>query len=255
MVFTLSDISVPGRIESDPPLGMEVVFCVDISRSMLAQDIAPSRIEKVKTTLRTYLSGFPNILCGLTVFKGSGTGLVPLTEDPTMLIQVLDSLSPEIYTSKSTDLEQGIASALGLFSTNNGRNRYIVLCTDGETQKGNPEKAAELARRRDIPIMVLGAGTLQGTYLAEESSNGSTELVFTNLKNETLGQIAAISQGVYIDINNPHAIRDIIHYFEDASGSSGKNASHELYYIPLFFSFCFLLTNLIMRTRKWRIAG
>jgi Ca-activated chloride channel family protein len=198
-VLALADFRWGELLEEETRRGREIVFLLDISRSMLAADTAPSRLERAKAAIRTLAARLEQPRFALVAFKGAGVKLVPLTEDAYALDMFLTHLGPEILTAPGSDLQLGLDAALASFSDDPGRYRAILLFTDGEFLSGNPAAAADKAERAGVPVLVAALGTEEGAEI--RTPGGELVLdqrgapVITRLKLAPLQKLARQSGG------------------------------------------------------------
>jgi len=190
---------------SVPTTADDYMFVVDVSRSMYAQDVPPSRIEFAKRKMKDIVAenkrlGRP-VRYGITLFAGYSYLLCPITDDTAVLQQFISEISPEMVTSLGSNLEAGITTALSRFDERNSLNARILLISDGEDDKLVVDQVASLIREKKIRVDVLGVGTTLGTTIT--FSNGSLlkdrsgNVVQTKLHEESLREIAAAGSGVY----------------------------------------------------------
>jgi Ca-activated chloride channel family protein len=189
----------------------ELMFVVDVSRSMLAKDVPPSRIALAKRKMRDVIDlalarGIP-LRYGITIFAGGSYVLCPTTNDTAVVKQFIDEISPEMVSSLGSRIALGLKTALTRYeqkdsnSTQNTRQVKLLLISDGEDDVQAGREALELAKSGEIRIDVLGVGTTEGTHLTLDdgqylySANG--EVVHTALNEGTLREIAQLSGGSY----------------------------------------------------------
>jgi Ca-activated chloride channel family protein len=186
----------------DPPVRQHVVFALDVSRSMLAEDAAPSRLDRAKLAVRQLLGGLPAAEAGLVVFAGEASLAVPLTRDHAAHELYLGSVGPDWISDTSTDLANAVAVALDAFGPGPGRGEAVVLLTDGEDQTGGVEAAGSSARERGVQLDAIGVGTeggaripIDGGFLIDEGAE-----VVTRLESEPLRELASASGGAYVEL-------------------------------------------------------
>lgn len=128
--------------------GVETVVALDISNSMLAQDVAPSRLEKSKKLISRLVETFNNDKVAMIVFAGEAFTQLPITSDYVSAKMFLETISPSLITTQGTDIRGAIDLAMKSFTPNEGVGRAIVLITDGENHEGGAIEAAQEAARR-----------------------------------------------------------------------------------------------------------
>jgi Ca-activated chloride channel family protein len=193
--------------QETPRVGAQIMVCLDVSKSMLAEDTAPSRLERAKvelTDLLTYLQGDQ---VGLIGFAGRATVLCPLTPDFGFFRLILDGAGPDSVGRGGTRLEEPIRKALDGFRTETDVSRIIVLITDGEDHDSHPLDAAKAAAERGVKILTIGFGDEAGTEIQYTDPETGARLlvqdaddrpVVSRLDGETLRDIAMETEGAYI---------------------------------------------------------
>ena len=190
-----------------PRVGAEIMVCLDVSKSMLAEDVAPSRLERAKaelTDLLTYLDGDQ---VGLIAFAGRASVLSPLTPDFGFLRLVLDQAGPHTVVRGGTRLEEPIRKAVAGFGDTADISRSILLITDGEDHDSFPIEAAKDAAERGVRILSIGFGDENGSEIMMTDPktgarsmlrDGDGEIVKSRLDGDLLREIAFLTEGAYI---------------------------------------------------------
>ncbi|MGP1310700.1 MAG: VWA domain-containing protein [Phycisphaerales bacterium] len=190
--------------------GRDVVFVLDVSRSMLAQDLAPDRLDRAKLMIRDALGVIEGDRVGLVAFAGTASVRCPLTYDHSFFRLALDELSPRSVSRGGTMIGDALRVTLNtLFSeeTTEGRTRDIILITDGEDQGSFPLEAAQQAGERGVRIIALGLGSATGAPVPAASARGPNymrydgEVVRSRLDSRTLEEMVnATPGGVYLEV-------------------------------------------------------
>lgn len=180
---------------------IEICFLVDVSNSMLAEDVSPNRLEKAKILIARMMDQFPNDKISLGVFAGEAYPQLPMTSDHIAAKMFLDALSPEMVTLQGTDIAAAIALGKQSFSVHHKGGKAIVLITDAENhEEGAEAKAANLAEE-GIALYVLGVGTKEGGRIPTHEGFLTDEqgVVVTTSLNEVVAQrLAEQGKGKYI---------------------------------------------------------
>ena len=192
--------------QTDKRQGIEIMACIDVSNSMLAQDVAPSRMDKCKMMLENLISGFDDDKFGLVVFAGDAYIQLPLTADGVSAKMFLSNISPGMMQSQGTDISRAIDIASNSFSKQEGIGRAIVVITDGEDHEGGAVDAAKSAKSKGMRTYVLGVGSTSGApipvgkgqYLTDQKG----ETVMTKLNEAMCKEIAEAGGGKYIHVDN-----------------------------------------------------
>ena len=184
--------------------GRNVVIALDVSRSMLAADVHPNRLERAKTDIMDLIGELKGDRAGLLAFRNKGSLLCPLTTDYTFLRQALDGVSPESAPRGETDLGDAIRKSLDALDPALDDYNAILLISDGEDLKGDAVDAARKAASRNIPIFTVGIGDPAGAPIPDEDGKGPLQYkgtaVKTRLMDTTLSAIAQASNGRYIPL-------------------------------------------------------
>ena len=184
--------------------GRNLVIALDVSRSMLAADVHPNRLERAKTDIMDLIEDLKGDRAALLAFRSKGSLLCPLTTDYTFLRQALDGVSPESAPRGETDLGDAIRKALEALDPALDEYNAVLLISDGEDLKGGALDAARQAASRNIPIFTVGIGDPSGTTIPNEDGQGTLQFkgaaVQTKLMDETLSAIATASNGRYIPL-------------------------------------------------------
>ena len=193
------------RAETVMQHGRDLIIALDVSRSMLAQDVHPDRLQRSKADIQDLLRELRGDRAALIAFRGKATLLCPLTTDYAYLEQALDDISPESAPRGETDIGDAITKSLEAFESDAGAYQAIILISDGEDLAGNCTAAAENARKKGIVIFTVGLGDPQGakipsTERANEFMTYQGKDVVSKLQHETLKSIAAITGGAYVPV-------------------------------------------------------
>ncbi len=230
--------------------GREVVLVIDVSNSMLAADVAPSRLERSRAAGRWLLDHLPGTRFALVAFKGRAVRLLPLTEDTLAVASFLDEVNGRWIAAAGTDVEQGIAQALASLTPGAGREQAVVLFTDGESLAGNPAREAVRAREAGVRLLVAAAGTAGGA----EVPDGSGKPVHTRLQLEPLQRIADLSGGrvLPLDERAGPALAEALGGWDRGTAPAPGIVliRPERYRLPLVLGLVFLALSLAVRAAR-----
>ena len=157
--------------KADTTRGIELAVMVDVSNSMLAQDVSPNRLEQAKLLLSTLTDRMQNDQISLGVFAGEAYPLLPLTSDYDAAETYINSLSPEMVTLQGTNLPAAISLAEKSFSGQEEVGKAILIITDGETHVEGAEEAAKEAAKQGMKLFVIGVGTTSGAPIPTAQGN------------------------------------------------------------------------------------
>ena len=186
--------------------GIETIIALDISNSMLAQDVAPSRLEKSKMMVENLVDHFNDDKIGLIVFAGDAFVQLPITSDFVSAKMFLQNIDPSLIQTQGTDIGGAINLAMHSFTQDSKTGKAIIVITDGEDHAGGAEEMAKKANEAGMNVYILGIGDPKGApiplgngqYLKDKSGN----TVMTALNENMCKQIAAAGKGVYIHVDN-----------------------------------------------------
>ncbi|MDA3810991.1 MAG: VWA domain-containing protein [Spirochaetaceae bacterium] len=260
VTFSLMGIVWGQKPVHEEKRGIDVAFVIDISRSMLAEDLFPSRLDQAVDVIRTTIKDLKGSRFSITVFKGSAVVAVPLTEDIVSIESFINNLTPSMLSSKGTNIELGLTKAVNSFPLGIGHNGAVILITDADELEGNIMRGADLAATNNIPVFTIGAGSVDGapivlsdgTIIKDQSGN----TVISSLDESTLQRVAERTGGAYFNLSNPavavnllDSVREI-NEFSDRKGIRFRNIEHFRFFIILSLIFVFL--NYSIRGVKWK---
>ena len=182
-----------------------VVIAIDVSRSMLAADVRPNRLERTKADVADLIDSLEGDRCALVAFRRTGVRICPLTTDHAFLRSALEQLSPESAPRGETDLGSAIRASLDALDPAADDHNAIILISDGGDLRGEALQNAALARQRKVPIFTVGIGDPRvGAPIPSEDGRGFVtfkgETVKVKLESEALKAIAEASKGCYVPL-------------------------------------------------------
>lgn len=194
-----------GRIErGEMRRGASLLIALDVSRSMLAEDVRPNRLERAKVDILDLIGDLHGDRAGLLAFRGKGVMLCPLTSDYAFLRQAVDGVSVESAPRGETDIADALEKSLAALEISGDDNCAIVLISDGEDLAGRAQRAAAKAAERSIPIFAVGIGDPGGTDVPAADGTGVMKFggreVKSRLEEGTLRELAKTTGGAYIPL-------------------------------------------------------
>ena len=182
-----------------------VVVAIDVSRSMLARDVRPNRLERAKADVADLIDSLEGDRCALVAFRRTGVAICPLTTDRAYLRGALEQMTPESAPRGETDLGAAIRAALDALDPAADDHNAIIVISDGGDLRGEALANAQIARKRGIPIFTVGIGDpKRGTTLPDETGRGELkfkgETVRVKLEESALKAIAEASKGRYVPL-------------------------------------------------------
>ena len=258
-ILALAGISWGKDSGKDDSLGVDLVMAADVSRSMLADDLTPSRLNRASEGMSFILNSFESLRTALVVFKGKGEILVPLTEDSIQMETALQNLSPGMYSVPGSDIEMGLMSALQAFPPGSPGKKAVLLVSDGESLEGEPRNAAREAYLRGIPIFVLGVGTEEGIVLRDRNnevvSDMNGQAVITSLNRQVLEDLADLSGGGFYSLSDPRSLGELTADLEELIGLQEAEgilySDHQQFRLFILLALVFLVLNLVAGGIRW----
>ena len=196
--------------------GVEVIIALDISNSMLAQDVQPSRLEKAKRLISRLVDELDNDKIGMIVFAGDAFTQLPITSDYISAKMFLETINPSLITTQGTDIGTAIRLAMKSFTPQEGVGRAIIVITDGENHEGGAVEAAQEAAEKGMQVFVLGVGSPDGSPIpAENGSNNfrrdkDGNVIVTRLNEQMCQEIAKAGNGMYIRVDNTNSAEKVL---------------------------------------------
>ena len=239
------------------PAELDVIFAVDVSRSMWAEDVNPSRLNITSSTIQSLSGGLTGTRMGMVVFKGEAAVLVPVTEDRSVFDSAVEYLSPAAISAGGTNLEACIRTAAKAFPGNEDRRRVILLFSDGEQHEGDIQRALEFAQQREVTIHTIGVGTKEGGtiplpgggFIEDESGRK----VRTTLEPEVLERVAQETGGKYLNIGSLDSYTEIVSALElRQEQEQVRFVKNERFRIFLLLSVVFLFASIAVRVIPWK---
>lgn len=206
LIVMLARPQMGSKISHDKRQGIETIICLDISNSMLAEDVVPSRLDKSKMLVENLVDNFTNDKIGLIVFAGDAFVQLPITSDYVSAKMFLQNITPGLIQTQGTNIADAIDLASKSFTQQNNVGRAIVVITDGENHESGATEAAAAAKKKGINVFILGIGNTKGApipmgdggYLKDHSGN----TVMTALNENMCKELAQAGSGQYIHVDN-----------------------------------------------------
>lgn len=203
------------RLETVKRQGIEVIIALDISNSMLAEDVQPSRLQKAKRLVSQLVDKMENDKVGMIVFAGDAFTQLPITSDYISAKMFLETIDPSLISKQGTALGAAINLSTRSFTPMEGVGRTVILITDGENHEDGALEAAKAAVEKGIQINVLGVGMPEGAPIPIPGSNDyrrdrEGNVVVTKLNEQMCQEIAQVGQGIYVRVDNSNAAQNAI---------------------------------------------
>lgn len=266
LIFGLVNPKIGTKMETVKREGIDIVFAVDVSKSMLAEDIAPSRLEKSKQIVSQIISQLGNDRIGIVAYAGSAFPVLPITTDYGVAKMFLQSMSPTLVSSQGTSLDEAIKLSNTYFDKGNKTSKLLILISDGEDHSEGAEAAAEEANKNGMKIITIGVGTEKGGPIPLKRNgvvesfqrDNANQVVVTKLNPESLKAIAKATKGGYINGNNT---KEVVTYIKKALENIQKTEfeatqmadfqSQFQWFLGIAFALLFLDVFLLEKTTNW----
>lgn len=248
-------------IETDKRKSFEVIVALDVSNSMLAQDVAPSRLAVAKQFITGLVEKLSDDRVGLIIFAGDAFTQLPITNDYVSAKIFLDAITPSMVTSQGTDIAKAIRLAQRSFTRSKGVSKSIIIITDGENHEGGAEEAASEAAKKGYHLFIVGIGSPTGAPIPDEAhpgnymKDGEGQVVITHLNADMCKQIASQGKGSYIYLDNSNLahvkLMNQLNRLEKANSSVVTyNSYDEQFQWITLLALIFLLTDFCLLERK-----
>lgn len=207
-ILALANLRLPVKTEGEKTTGIDIMFVLDVSKSMLATDLKPNRLERAKQLVSLLIDRSENNRIGIVLFAGSAFLQMPLTPDLSQAKMYLANANTDAIATQGTDIAQALTLANKSLDTKERKHKAIVLITDGEDHEGGAVSEAKNIEEDGVVIYTIGVGSETGAYIPEPvlggyktDRNGKT--ITTKLNSADLQKIASATNGQYLHLDNP----------------------------------------------------
>ncbi len=260
LVASLAGISWGLTTVREDRSGLDVVFAVDVSLSMLVEDAQPSRLARSGDLMRAVVQDLDGARFGVVAFTGSATRLLPLTEDNAAIESTLNLMGPELLSTPGTDLERALTTALASFPADSDRHRAVVVFSDGEAHSGDETGPAREAAERGIGVFTVTVGTPEGGPVSLRDGGRAFDRdgnpVHSRAEPARMRRIAEIAGGVHLDASEAGVfsrLPDALSEFEGRRDSEGfRTVPVERYGFFLGWALVMLAIHVLVRSLRWR---
>jgi Ca-activated chloride channel family protein len=266
LILALCNLQTGSKLAEVKREGADIVVCLDVSNSMLAQDLTPNRITRAKLALEKMIDMLEGDRLGLVIFAGEAYVQLPITTDYSAAKMFLSSIGPGMVPVQGTKIGEAIKKASESFANDEGKNRAIIIITDGENHENEAIEAAEEAHRKGIMINTIGVGSTNGVPIPlvengvikgyRKDRQGQT--VVTKLNSELLKTIAGKADGVYVQASQADlglsAILDKISELDKSQLDTKMYSDYEdqfQWFLILALIFFFLEFLISERVSEW----
>lgn len=266
LIIGLVNPKIGTKIETIKREGIDIVFAVDVSKSMLAEDIVPNRLEKSKQLVSQIISQFGNDRIGIVAYAGGAYPVLPITTDYNIAKMFLQSMNTDMISSQGTAIAEAIKLASTYYDADDKTNKLLILISDGEDHSEGSDLAAEEAKKLGLKIISIGVGTEKGGPIPIKR-NGVTEnflrdrngeVVITKMNEDILKIIGKNTKGGYVNGNNT---KEVLEYVKETLDNIEKSEfeSQEIadfqsqfqWFLGIAFAFLFLDIFFLERKTSW----
>ncbi len=262
LILSLVNPKMGTKLKTVKREGVDIVFALDVSKSMLAEDIAPNRLEKSKQIISKVIENLGSDRIGVIVYAGSAYPLLPITTDHASAKMFLQNANPDMVSSQGTAINEALDLAKTYYNNDDQTNKFLIILSDGEDHEAQTVSLAETLTESGVKVFTVGVGTESGQPIPIRKNGRMTykkdrkgEVVITQRHAEVLKEIAEKTQGRYIDGNRTekpvNAIVDVIanaqkHEFETKQFSDYKDQFQWFVALGMFF----LLLDVFLHEKK-----
>ena len=264
LVIGLADPQIGSKLEEAKRKGVDIMVCLDVSYSMLSQDIQPSRLERAKFAISKLIDRLDNDRLGIVIFAGEAFTQLPITSDHGAAKMFASTIGTDLMPVQGTAIGAAIDLAVKSFDENNLKNKAIIIISDGENHEDDAVGSANKANEKGIRVYCIGEGTPEGAPIPMPNSSNqylkdnSGTTVVTKLAEAELQRIASSGKGIYVRASNAenglNTIFDEINKMEKKEYESKVFSDYEdrfQYFIGL--ALLFLVLELIIFERKSKL--
>lgn len=263
LIFALINPKIGTEMETIKRKGVDIVFAIDVSRSMLAEDIAPNRLEKAKRLVTEIINNLKGDRVGIIGYAGSAFPQVPITTDYATAKIFLQGMNTNMVSSQGTAIKDAVELASTYYNDQSQTNRLLFIISDGEDHGGGLKEIAKESAKKGIRIYTIGLGSIKGAPIPIKQhgetirylKNNQGETVITKLNPETLKELAKMTDGEYIDgtltSEVTNQVKEILQQVEKSEIETKRYAGYkDQFQWFLGFGIGFLLLELFLLDRK-----
>ena len=266
LIIGLVNPKMGTKMETVKREGIDIIFAIDVSKSMLAEDVAPSRLEKSKQLVSQIINNLGSDRIGIVAYSGSAFPVLPITSDYSVAKMFLQGMNPGIISAQGTSIDQAIYMASTFIDKKDKTNKLLIIITDGEDHSESSVEAAEEAKKLGLKIITIGVGTEKGGPIPLKRNgvvesfqrDQNNETVITKRNPEVLKEIAKVTGGGYVSGN---ATKEVLDYVKNALDNIQKTEfestqmadfkSQFQWFLGFAFFLLFLDIFLLEKKTKW----
>jgi Ca-activated chloride channel family protein len=266
LIVALVNPKIGTSLETVKREGVDIVFAIDVSKSMLAEDIAPNRLEKAKQLTTQIINNLVSDRVGIIAYAGKAVPQLPITTDYAAAKMFLQNINTEMLSSQGTAIDEAIQLSRSYYNDEEQTNRVLVIISDGEDHNDLSLDVAEAAAEEGIKIFTIGVGTEKGGPIPfkrngivmsyKKDQDGAT--VITKMNKKILAEVAKEANGTYVDGKNTsevtETIRDILNKMDKKEFEAKEFAEFEdqfQWFLGLGLFFLILDVLFLERKTAW----
>ena len=266
LCIALANPKIGTELKSINREGVDIVFAIDVSKSMLAEDVAPNRLTRSKRIISEIINSLSSDRVGIVAYAAQAIPQVPLTTDFASVKNFLQIIDTDMLSSQGTSIDSALNLSVNFFDQNSDTNRVLILISDGEDHDDIPESIINLISENNINLITIGIGQEAGTTIPikidgtvdsyKKDING--DVVITKRNSDFLLKIASSSKGEYIDGNSTEDALELVKTKLDKIDKSEFESSEFVEYkqqfqIFILLSLLFIISDIfIFQTKtKW----
>jgi Ca-activated chloride channel homolog len=263
-VIAVANLRRPGSAANISRKGIDVVIALDVSKSMLANDLSPNRLERAKQMILKLMDQMQNDRIALVLFAGKAYLQMPLTIDHGAAAIFVSSATPDAIPAQGTVFSDALQMSARAFNTKEGRFKAVVLISDGEDHDEETLKAAESISQQGIMVCTVGVGSPEGSQIPDSATNdykrdAMGNIVISKLNEDELKQIAEKTNGIYVHFeSSDQTINELMQQLSQVEKKTFTDVSllnYTTYYMWFAGAMLLLLIlEFILPERKRKIA-
>ncbi len=258
IVIGWANLQMGARTEKVQRKGVDVIIALDVSKSMLANDIQPDRLTRAKQLVQSMLDKMGSDRVGLVVFAGRAYLQVPLTIDYSALKMMLGNVDPGMVPTQGTVISEAVDLAMNSFSQKEKKYKSLVIISDGEDHDAKAEEKVKAAAEAGVIVHTVGVGSTQGTTIFDPATqsiklNENGDPVISRLNQRALADIAAAGRGTYVHLRNTDDVAEQL--VGEINGMEQKSLGAVVFTdFKSYFQY-FLLIGFVLLVIEWLLPG
>ncbi|MFY7671223.1 VWA domain-containing protein [Tenacibaculum sp. MEBiC06402] len=266
LIIALVNPKMGTKLQTVKREGVDIIFALDVSKSMLAQDIAPNRLEKAKQIISKIIDKLGSDRVGIIIYAGNAYPLLPITTDHAAAKMFLQNANPDMVSSQGTAITEALDLAKTYYNNDEQTNKFLLIISDGEDHQEETKQKAQDIANEGVKVYTVGVGTEKGGPIPIELNGGligykkdrKGETVITQRKPDILQGIADAADGIYIDGNKTEqpvkAIEKIISNAQKSEFETKQFSDYKdqfQWFLGIGFLFLFIDVFFFERKTKW----